>query len=177
MQENKVRVSRSGKILHSNPRLRKPCGGLAVYQPASGPAITSATSKLNEAVKARGGMKRILRIADEKCFSSDGGRNDPSIVTLLQHIVAEIIREKTEQGDIVVQLGRTPVLTGILKYCAGAFVCSVNKLLCLLYVMSLAGLLIMTAILCKHTAATFRYADSEATDVLGTSSVPALCCF
>lgn len=121
MQENKFCVSRSGKILNSNLRLRKPCGGLAVYQPASGPAITSATSKLNE---ARGGMKRILRIADEKCFSSDGGRNDPSIVILLQHIVAEITGEKTEQGDIVVQSGRTTVLAGILKYCADAFVCS-----------------------------------------------------
>ena len=114
MQENKVGVSRSGKILNSNPRLRKPCGGLAIYQPASGPAITSATSKLNEAVKARGGMKRILRIADEKGFSSDGGRNDPSVVTLLQQIIAEMIGEKTEQGDIVVQSGSRPVLTGTL---------------------------------------------------------------
>ena len=60
---------------------------------------------------ARGGIKRILCIADEKSFSSDGGRNDPSIVTLLQQIVAEIIGEKTEQGDIVVQSGRRPVLT------------------------------------------------------------------
>ena len=175
MQENKVRVSRSGKILDSNPRLRKPCGGSAVYQPASGPAVTSATSKLNEACKARGGMKRILRIADEKNFSSDGGRNDPSVVTLLQHIVAEIIGEKTEQGDVVVQSGRTPVLVGTLHSCADAFVCSCKQT-ALLYVIALAGLPITNAILCRHTAATLRDADSEATDALGTSSVPALCC-
>ena len=35
----------------------------------------------------------------------------------------------------------------------------------------------MTAILRRHTAAIVRDADSEATDALGASSVPALCCF
>ena len=116
MQENKIRVSRSGKTMHTNPQPSKPCGGFAIYKPACGPAITSATSKLNEGIKAKGCLKRILRIAEEKNFATDGGRNDPSIVTLLQHIVAELIGERTEQGEYIVESGKTPCADRHVRY-------------------------------------------------------------
>ena len=105
MHENKVPVSRSGQILHSNPSLRKPCGGLAIYQPASGPAVVSATSMVQEAMKATGAMQRIKRIAEDNGFSSDGGRNDPSLLTVLKHVLEDLIGERSEQGEYHVESG------------------------------------------------------------------------
>ena len=71
--------------------LTKPRGGFFMYQRVSGKAHIAATSKLDQAFRANGGLKQLNMIARQHKYSSNGGRNDPSIFVLLEKLMGDVI--------------------------------------------------------------------------------------
>ena len=84
----------------------KPCGGLLVYQPVKGKAVSAATSKLDAAVSSRGALQKIQQLADEHNWTSDGKRNDPSLVTVITALMADELGQTSQQPQLQLPSGK-----------------------------------------------------------------------
>ena len=88
----------------------KPCGGLLAYQPVKGKAVSAATSKLDAAVSSRGALQKIQQLADEHNWTSDGKRNDASLITVITALMADELGQSVSSPSCSCHQASFPVL-------------------------------------------------------------------
>ena len=91
-------------------KLTKPCGGLFVYTPSRGKMTAAATSKLDGPFRQKGCFTLLAELAEQNSWSADGSQNDPSLCTILQALLGNMLGAVSQQPDLLPMSGKNRFL-------------------------------------------------------------------